>query len=58
MDWIFENGSSLIEIALKIVGSFAVIASLTPNVTDNKIADVLLRIINTLGFNIGNAKNI
>jgi len=58
MDWIFENSSSLIDIALKIVGSFAVIASLTPNVTDNKIADVLLRIINTLGFNIGNAKNI
>tara|TARA_R110002074_G_scaffold164668_4_gene324479 strand:- start:386 stop:562 length:177 start_codon:yes stop_codon:yes gene_type:complete len=57
MDWIFENGSSLLDIALKVVGAFAVVASLTPNATDNKIADTLLRIINTLGFNVGNAKN-
>jgi hypothetical protein len=58
MDWILENGSNLLDIALKVVGAFAVIASLTPNVTDNKIAATLLRIINTLGFNIGKAKNI
>jgi|ETNvirenome_6_85_1030632.scaffolds.fasta_scaffold508784_1 hypothetical protein len=58
MDWIFENGSNLLDIALKVVGAFAVIASLTPNATDNKIAATLLRVINTLGFNIGKAKNI
>jgi hypothetical protein len=58
MDWILENGSNLLDIALKVVGAFAVIASLTPNATDNKIAAILLRVINTLGFNIGKAKNI
>jgi len=58
MDWILENGSNLLDIALKVVGAFSVIASLTPNATDNKIAAILLRVINTLGFNIGKAKNI
>ena len=57
MDWIIENGNAIFEIALKVVGAFSVIASLTPNTTDNKVADALMRIINTLGFNIGQAKN-
>ena len=57
MDWIIENGNAIFEIALKVVGAFSVIASLTPNTTDNKVADALMRIINTIGFNIGQAKN-
>jgi len=57
MDWIIENGNAILEIALQVVGAFSVIASLTPNTTDNKVADALMRIINTLGFNIGQAKN-
>jgi hypothetical protein len=57
MDWIIENGNAILEIALKVVGAFSVIASLTPNTTDNKVADALMRIINTIGFNIGQAKN-
>ena len=46
MDWIIENGNAIFEIALKVVGAFSVIASLTPNTTDNKVADALMRIIN------------
>ena len=57
MDWIISNGSDLIDIGLKIVGAFAIVASFTPNTTDNKIADFLLSIINRLGFNVGSARN-
>ena len=42
MDWIIENGNAILEIALKVVGAFSVIASLTPNTTDNKVADALM----------------
>lgn len=57
MDFIIDNGSKLIEIALQIAGAFAAIASITPNQNDNKIADYILKAINFIGFNVGNAKN-
>lgn len=57
MDFIIDNGSKLIEIALQIAGAFSVIASMTPNQNDNKIADYILKAINFIGFNVGNAKN-
>ena len=57
MDFIFDNVSNFFDIALQLVGAFAVIASMTPNETDNKIADQALRLINLLGFNFGNATN-
>lgn len=40
-----------------IVGGFAILATLTPNKADDKIAQVLLDGINFLGGNIGKAKN-
>ncbi len=57
MDWLLENVGSLIDIALNLVGAFAVIATMTPNESDNAIADGLMRIINMLGGNFGNARN-
>ena len=57
MDFVIENGSSLVEIALQIAGAFAIIASMTPNENDNKIADYILRFVNLVGFNGGNARN-
>lgn len=57
MEFIFDNVNNFFDIALKLVGAFAVIASMTPNETDNKIADQALKLINLLGFNFGNAKN-
>ena len=57
MDFVIENGSSLVEIALQIAGAFAIIASMTPNENDNKIADYILRFVNLVGFNVGNARN-
>ena len=57
MEFIFDNVNNFFDIALKLVGAFAVIESMTPNETDNKIADQALKLINLLGFNFGNAKN-
>ena len=57
MDWLLENIGSLLDIALKLVGTFAVIATLTPNESDNAVADGLMKIINMLGAIFGNARN-
>jgi hypothetical protein len=46
-----------LEIVVQVVGSFALIAALTPNTSDNAIADFLLRLVNTLGGNLGKATN-
>ena len=40
-----------------IVGGFAVLASLTPNKSDDRIVQIILDIVNFLGANIGKAKN-
>jgi hypothetical protein len=52
LDW-----TSLLEIGLQLVGTFALIAAMTKNSSDNVIADFLLRVVNTLGGNIGRARN-
>ena len=57
MDWLLENVGSLFDIALKLVGTFSVIATLTPNESDNAVADGLMKIINMFGGNFGNARN-
>jgi len=51
--WVSGHLSEL----LQIVGAFAVIATMTPNSTDNKIAQWLLDIVNFAGGNVGKAKN-
>jgi hypothetical protein len=52
-----ENIVKYIPVALAVVGAFSAIATLTPNKTDNKIAQILLNIINALGANFGNSTN-
>ena len=46
------------DIALSVVGLFALISTKTSNTTDDRIAQVLLDIVNFLGGNFGNAKNV
>lgn len=46
-----------IPIALAFVGAFALLATKTPNTADDKIAQVLLDVINFLGANLGEAAN-
>ena len=44
-------------IVTSVVGSFALIATITPNKVDDEIVNVLLKIINFLGANVGKATN-
>jgi len=55
--WLVANGPAVLEVALQIVGLFALIAARTENKTDDRISQCLLDIINFLGCNIGKAKN-
>ena len=55
--WLMANGASLLSAVLQIVGAFSLIATLTPNKVDDRIAQVLMDIVNFLGANIGKAKN-
>ena len=56
-DFLGGNLTTIMEILTSVVGLFALIATLTPNTSDNAIADSLLRAVNTLGANIGRARN-
>ncbi len=57
MDNLIENFGTYIELAVQIIGVFAVIATMTANDTDNKIVQFILDLINKLGMNVGNARN-
>jgi len=59
---IFQTISNILVIWLPVitsfVGSFALIATLTPNKTDDRIVQIILDVVNFLGGNIGKAKNV
>ena len=57
MDYVYEIIKTWYPVVSGIIGTFAVIASITPNRADNAVADVLVRVINFLGANFGNARN-
>lgn len=57
IQWIWAKVIEYIPIALAVVGAFALIATKTPNKVDNKIAQILVNIVNFMGANFGNAKN-
>ena len=57
MEFWTNNVPEIIQIALQAVGLFALIATVTPNETDNKVADILMKVINFVGANWGNAAN-
>lgn len=55
--WIVSNWQTVLGAAVSIVGGFALIATLTPNKSDDRIVQVVLDLINFLGANIGKSKN-
>lgn len=57
MDWIIANWAIVLEVATSVVGVAALIATLTPNSSDNGVMDFLLKLVNLVGANVGNAKN-
>ena len=44
-------------LAVAVTGTFALIATQTPNKTDDKIIQFLLDVVNFLGANFGKSKN-
>ena len=57
VSYVMQNWNLITDVVLKLVGAFAIIASMTPNTNDNKAAQMLADIVNLLGFNIGKSKN-
>jgi hypothetical protein len=57
MDWIIANWGQITQIIVSVVGVAAIVATLTPNSSDNKAVDFLLNIVNAIGGNVGKAKN-
>ena len=57
MEWITSNWGNLYSVITQVVGVAALVATLTPNTSDNKAVDFVLNIINMLGANVGKSKN-
>ena len=57
ISFLSENYMQLITAAGSIVGGFAILASMTPNKSDDKMVQKLLDLINFVGANFGKAKN-
>ena len=51
--WLVAN----VALLLQIVGAFAVLATMTPNKTDDKIVQIVLDLVNFMGANAGKATN-
>ena len=54
---VMDNWDSILVAVGSIVGGFSVLATMTPNSADNKVVDMIMRMINLLGANVGKAKN-
>ncbi len=54
---ILSNLPDILEAVIQIVGAFAVLATLTPNQSDDKIVQTILNAVNFLGANFGKAVN-
>ena len=57
MSVITSNYVAILSAVASIVGGFAVIASLTPNKSDDRIVQMILDVVNFLGANFGKASN-
>jgi len=57
MEWLIENVNVVYDIVVQVVGVAALVATLTPNESDNKVVDAVLKFVNLLGANFGRATN-
>ena len=49
--------AKVVPTTLTVIGAFAVIATMTPNKSDDKIVKFLLDLVNFLAGNLGKSKN-
>ena len=57
LSYIMTNWQAWLTAATSVIGSAAIIATLTPNKSDDRIVQWLWDIINFVGANVGKAKN-
>ena len=50
MDFIVANWKDILTATLSLLGAFSIIARLTPNKTDDKIINYIIKIINVFGL--------
>ena len=57
MEWLIANASVVYDIVVQVVGIAALVATLTPNESDNQVINGMLKVVNLLGANFGKASN-
>ena len=57
ISYVMENYIQMFTAIGGIVGGFAIIASMTPNKSDDRIVQMILDMVNFVGANFGKAKN-
>ena len=57
MELLTGNMGQIVEILTQVVGVAALVATLTPNESDDKIVSFVLKVVNVLGANVGTASN-
>lgn len=57
INYIMANWEQILMGVTSIVGGFSVLATMTPNKSDNQVIDTIMRVINLLGANVGKSKN-
>jgi len=57
MNTVMDNYTPIMAAVAGIVGGFAVVASMTPNKSDDRIVQMILDVVNFLGANFGKASN-
>lgn len=57
MNYVIENFDNILMLATSIVGTAAIIASMTPTPKDDGIVRLLKKVLDFLAMNVGKAKN-
>ena len=55
--YVMSHWMEMLAVVTSFVGSFALLAALTPNKSDDKVMQMVLDWINFFGANVGNAAN-
>ena len=55
--YVMSHWMEVFAVVTSFVGSFALLATMTPNKSDDKVMQMVLDMINFLGGNFGNAAN-
>lgn len=54
---LFPQYGAYIDIGLTVIGAASVIATKTPNKSDDEVMQKVLSVVNILGMNVGKARN-